>query len=277
MRAFPRERRSPGDRWARSVTDWNPALYRRFEAERTRPAIELLARVPAQTAVRCAVDLGCGPGNSTELLAARFPGAALLGLDNSPAMIDEARQRLPGARFELGDIATWSPAVPPDLIFANAALQWVPDQARLLPRLMGLLAPGGVLAVQVPDNLDEPSHRLMRETSVAGAWAARIGDPGAVRAPRLPVGQVYDLLSPHATEVDVWRTIYQHPVPSARAIVDWLLSTGLRPFLEPLPEAEREAFLADYEARIAAAYPVRADGLRLLAFPRLFYVARRPT
>jgi trans-aconitate 2-methyltransferase len=257
------------------TNDWNPALYTRFEAERTRPAIELLARVPADVGVQFACDLGCGPGNSTELVAARYPGAQVVGLDNSPAMLEQARQRLPQLRFDLADIETWQPAQAAQLIFANAALQWVPDQAALLPRLMGLLAPGGVLAVQVPDNLDEPSHRLMRETAASGPWAAQIGDPGAVRAPRLPVGAVYDLLAPHAESIDLWHTIYQHPMPTARAIVDWLRGTGLRPFLAPLGDAQRAAFLADYEARIAAAYPARADGLRLLAFPRLFYVARR--
>ena len=258
------------------MADWDPALYRRFEGERTRPAVELLARVPLDAhAVRHAADLGCGPGNSTELVAARFPAAAVTGIDNSPAMLEAAAKRLPGLRFERADIGTWVPREAPQLVFANAALQWLPDQERQLPRLMGLLAPGGVLAAQLPDNLDEPSHRLMRETAAAGPWAATIGDPGAVRAPRLPVARVYDLLAPLAASVDVWQTVYQHPVPSARAIVDWLRSTGLRPFLDPLDDAEREAFLADYETRLAAAYPPRADGLRLLAFPRLFFVARR--
>lgn len=256
--------------------DWNPALYTRFEAERTRPAVELLARVPLDAAaVHHAVDLGCGPGNSTELVAARFPAAAVTGIDNSPAMLEAAARRLPAHRFELADIAGWVPATPPQLIFANAALQWLPDQERQLPRLLGLLAPGGVLAVQVPDNLDEPSHRLMRETAAAGPWAAAIGDPGAVRSPRLPPSRIYDLLAPRAEFVDVWQTVYRHPMPSPRAIVDWLRSTGLRPFLDPLDAVQREAFLRDYEARIDAAYPARADGLRLLAFPRLFFVARR--
>jgi trans-aconitate 2-methyltransferase len=258
------------------MSDWNPALYTRFEAERTRPAVELLARVPLEAgAVHVAVDLGCGPGNSTELVAQRFPAAAVTGIDNSSAMLQAAAQRLPGHRFELADIGRWSPAAPPQLIFANAALQWLPDQDAQLPRLFALLSPGGVLAVQVPDNLDEPSHRLMRETAAAGPWAAKIGDAGALRSPRLPAPRIYDLLAPQAEFVDVWQTVYQHPMPSARAIVDWLRSTGLRPFVEPLDEPEREAFLRDYEARIAAAYPARADGLRLLAFPRMFFVACR--
>ena len=255
------------------MADWNPALYSRFEDERTRPAADLLARVPLQ-APRLAVDLGCGPGNSTELIVQRYPGARVIGTDNSPAMIEAARQRLPGAAFELSDITNWQPAEPPDLIYANAALQWVPDHAHLLPRLLAALAPGGVLAVQMPDNLDEPSHVLMRETAAEPRFATAIGDADQLRARVLTVAGYYDLLAPLA-DVDVWRTIYQHPMDDASAIVQWLRSTGLRPFLDPLAPALQEAYLAAYQRRIDAAYPARADGRRLLAFPRLFIVARR--
>src|SRR5438128_7425023 len=142
------------------MADWNPALYRRFEDERTRPARDLLARVPLD---RCALayDLGCGPGNSTELIVERFPQARVVGLDNSPAMLESARKRLPGTPFELADISQWQPAEAPDLIYSNATLQWVPDHKALMPRLFSLLAPGGVLAVQMPDNLQDPSPRAM--------------------------------------------------------------------------------------------------------------------
>jgi trans-aconitate 2-methyltransferase len=247
------------------MADWNPALYRRFEDERTRPAAELLARVPLQ-APRLAVDLGCGPGNSTELIMQRYPGATVIGTDNSPAMIEAARQRLPGLVVELSDIADWHPAEPPDLVYANASLQWVPDHARL--------APGGVLAVQMPDNLEEPTHRLMRETAADARFAAAVGDADKLRARILTVADYYDLLSPMA-DVDVWRTAYQHPMADATAIVHWLRSTGLRPFLDALTPALQADYLAEYQRRIDIAYPPRADGRRLLAFPRLFIVARR--
>ncbi|HWT18273.1 MAG TPA: methyltransferase domain-containing protein, partial [Variovorax sp.] len=138
------------------MLDWNPALYRRYEDERTRPAQELLARVPLPEAARV-VDLGCGPGNSTELLANRFPKAQVVGTDNSEAMLASARERLPQARFELSDIATWAPREAPDLIYANASLQWVPDHETLIPRLFDALASGGVLAIQMPDNREEPT------------------------------------------------------------------------------------------------------------------------
>ncbi|MBN9369504.1 MULTISPECIES: trans-aconitate 2-methyltransferase [unclassified Hydrogenophaga] len=258
------------------MADWNPALYSRYEDERTRPARELLARVPLATP-RWVVDLGCGPGNSTELLVQRFPDARVTGIDNSPAMLESARQRLPGVAFSLADIASWRPEGAPDLIYANAALQWVPGHEALFPRLFALLAPGGVLAVQMPDNLDEPSHRLMRETAAQPRFATAIGDASRVREPRRPITTYYDLLAGDAERVDAWHTVYQHRMDSAAAIVEWVSATGLRPFIDPLDAAQRSDFLADYQGRIAAAYPTRADGRRLLAFPRLFVVAQRPS
>ena len=260
------------------MLDWNPALYGRYEDERTRPAAELLARVPLSGATR-AVDLGCGPGNSTELVARRFPGAEVLGIDNSEAMLAAARERLPAARFEAGDIARWTPAADaaPDLIYANAALQWVPDHEVLIPRLFAALAPGGVLAVQMPDNRAEPTHRLMREVAAQPTWREAVGDADRLRTELLPLAGYYDLLARDAAAVDVWHTIYQHPLASPAAIVDWVRATGLKPFVDRLTPELRASYLAEYERRVDAAYPVRADGRRLLAFPRMFIVARKAT
>lgn len=254
--------------------DWNPSLYLRYADERTRPARELLARVPLEAAAT-AVDLGCGPGNSTELIAGRFPAADLLGIDTSEAMLAQARERLPAARFSRGDIA----ALPADrrfgLVYSNAALQWLPDHETLFPRLFGLVEPGGVFAAQMPDNLDEPSHRAMRDTAREGPWAAKIGDADEVRARLLPAERYYDLLAREASAVDIWRTTYHHVMESPDAIVEWLSATGLRPFLDPLDEGERAGFLASYRTRLDAGYPALADGRRLLRFPRLFIVARK--
>ncbi len=253
---------------------WDPALYRRFEDQRTRPARDLLAAVPLARA-RTAVDLGCGPGNSTELLVQRFPDAAITGLDSSDAMLASARERLPGVAFVAGDIAAWSPGEAPDLIYANAALHWVPDHEQLVPRLLGSLAPGGVLAVQVPDNRDEPSHRLMREVAAAGPWAARLdGASDAMRV--LPAGMYYDMLVGAGAAVEMWRTVYHHPLDGPGAIVDWVRSTGLQPFLKRLAAEEQAAFCAQYQAALDAAYPAQRDGKRLLRFPRLFLIATAP-
>lgn len=256
------------------MADWNPALYLRFAQERTRPASDLLARVEHTGPTRV-VDLGCGPGNSTELLVQRFPQAHVLGVDNSAAMLTQARERLPDLAFDQADIADWAPSQAPDLIYANAALQWVGGHAQLIPRLFTTLAPGGVLAVQMPDNFNEPSHRLMREVAALPQFAPHIDAKVAAGRAILGIHDYYDLLAPLARQVDVWHTIYQHPMADAHAIVQWLRSTGLKSFVDPLPEALQSAFLEEYERRVALAYSTRADGLRLLAFPRLFIVAKR--
>ncbi|HVJ40759.1 MAG TPA: trans-aconitate 2-methyltransferase [Dongiaceae bacterium] len=256
------------------MADWNAELYRQFERERTRPAEDLLARIALADPSHM-VDLGCGPGNSTELLVRRFPAATVTGLDTSEDMLASAAARLPSCRFIKADIASWQPGQRPDLLYANASLQWVPDHQALFPKLLAMLAPGGVLAVQMPDNFDEPSHRLMRQVAAEGPWSALIGNAAAQRVKRLPLPEYYDLLAPRAAEIDIWRTIYHHPMPSAEAIVDWVRATGLRPFLDPLPAPQQTAFLAAYLEKIDGAYAPRADGNRLLAFPRMFMVARR--
>jgi trans-aconitate 2-methyltransferase len=255
-----------------SPTDWSPATYLKFEDERTRPARDLLAQVRSD-GVRKIVDVGCGPGNSTELLTARYPEAEIIGLDNSPAMLEEARRRLPRVRFESADADVWVPDGDVGLVFANAIYQWVPRHLEHLPRVLAALPTGATLAVQMPDNLSEPTHRLMREVAVAGPWRERLA--GAARDP-LPVAAVYyDAFKPIASRIDIWRTAYHHVLPNAVAIVEFVRSTGLRPFVDPLSDAERKEFLALYTARIAAAYRPLADGNVLLAFPRLFLVIER--
>jgi trans-aconitate 2-methyltransferase len=253
---------------------WNAAQYLKFEDERTRPARDLLARVPLETARRV-IDLGCGPGNSTELLVERFGTSAVSGLDSDPDMLEKARARLPATGFLQADLESWRPNEKVDLLFANAVFQWLPGHLDLLAALIEHLAPGGVLAVQMPDNLDEPSHLAMEESGAAGPWAGRFAGARLRRAP-LPAPSVYlDRLQGPSVRVDVWHTIYYHPMADAAAIVEWVKGTGLRPYLDALDAADRPAFLADYEARIARAYPPMADGRRLLAFPRLFLVAVR--
>lgn len=247
--------------------------YVQFEDERTRPVRDLLAAVP-QTPIRTAVDIGCGPGNSTEALMARAPGATIRGLDASADMIEAARKRLPGLRFETADIAAWDEPGTYDVILANAVLQWLPAHETLFPKLVGKLAPGGHLAVQMPDNLDEPAHRLMREVAATGPWAEKL--KGVERTERFDARHYYALLSPLCSRVDVWRTTYYHPLRGgADAVVEWFKGSALRPFLAALDDDERSAFLARYREAIAVGYPALDDGTVLLPFPRLFIVATR--
>ncbi|HEY2022650.1 trans-aconitate 2-methyltransferase [Paraburkholderia sp.] len=257
----------------RPQADWQAKQYMLFENERTRPVRDLLAAVPTDR-VRRAVDIGCGPGNSTEVLAARLPGATVSGIDSSADMIAAARRRLPTVSFELGDISTWNTHERYDVILANAVLQWVPDHERVMPALLEKLAGGGSLAVQMPDNLEEPAHRLLREVAGDGPWAPRLD--GVERTVRHGAEWYYALLRPLCERVDVWRTTYHHPLAGgADAVVEWFKGSALRPFLAALDDRERTTFLQRYRDEIANAYPALTDGTVLLPFPRLFIVATR--
>jgi trans-aconitate 2-methyltransferase len=250
---------------------WDDVQYRKFIDARTRPAAELLARVPLAAAARV-LDLGCGPGNSTELLAQRWPGARVTGVDNSAEMLTSARAALPRLEFVFADVAEFRPEVAVDVSFSNATLQWLPDHPQLFPQLLECVREGGALAVQMPYNYEEPSHRAMREVG-----REFIADLATVRAfsPLLAVDAYYDLLAPRCAALDLWQTRYEHVMADPAAIVEWVKGTGLRPYLEALPAGTRDAFLARYTEAIASAYPARADGKRLFSFPRLFMVAIR--
>lgn len=251
---------------------WSAEQYLKFEDERTRPARDLLAQVPLGEAGHV-FDLGCGPGNSTELLIERFGAAAVTGLDSDDDMLAKARKRLPDTPFLKADLASWTPPQPADLLYANAVFQWLPDHLSVLARLMDHLTPGGVLAVQMPDNLDQPTHLLMEETGAAGPWKEAFAG-GRLRRAHLPSPAGYmERLSPKASRVDVWHTIYYHPMANAEAIVEWVKGTGLRPYLAAAGTENEAAFLADYTDRIRQAFPPMADGRVLLKFPRFFVVA----
>ncbi|MCU6671520.1 trans-aconitate 2-methyltransferase [Enterobacteriaceae bacterium H4N4] len=250
------------------MIDWNPSLYLQYGAERTRPAVELLSRISLDD-VTDVVDLGCGPGNSTALLRQRWPSAHITGVDNSPAMLAEARAALPECRFIEADIRHFRPAHALSIIYANASLQWIGDHYDLLPHLVSLLKINGVLAIQMPDNALEPTHVLMREVAFEQDYPDR-------RRPALPgVHAYYDILADAGCDVDIWRTTYYHQMSSHQAIIDWVSATGLRPWLQDLNESEQKQYLHRYHQLLQEQYPLQENGQILLAFPRLFIVARR--
>lgn len=257
-------------------TAWDPSQYLRFSDHRLRPAIDLLARVPLE-APRTAVDLGCGPGTSTRLLRERWPDAELSGIDDSRAMLDRAASQwgdaAPASWLE-ADLNTWQPDAPLDLVFTNAALQWLPDHAALMPRLMSLLAPGGVLAVQMPRNGMAVSHSAQKTVVHGGPWRDRLL-PHLREAPVAEPARYYDLLAPWCSSIDLWESEFTQVLQGENAVLEWTRGSSLRPLLEPLEPDERVAFEAQYRQILADAYPRRADGTTLYPFRRLFFVAVR--
>ena len=252
---------------------WDPERYLAFADHRTRPAIELLARV-ALEAPHEVVDLGCGPGNSTGLLAKRWPEAALTGVDSSSEMLEQARASGVRARWVHADIAGWAPEQPCDLIYSNAALHWLPDHAVLFARLLTALRPGGVLAVQMPRNFQAPSHVLLRETAGSGPWADRLGAVVRWEPVREPAWY-YDLLAGRCASVDIWEAEYLQVLEGADPMLGWVRGSALRPVIEALDTPQYAAFEAAYAGRLREAYPRRSDGRTLFPFRRLFIVAVR--
>jgi trans-aconitate 2-methyltransferase len=256
------------------MADWSAEQYLKFEDERTRPSRDLLAQVPLADA-RKVVDIGCGPGNSTALLVERWPHAEVIGVDTSADMLRQARERLPRQTFIEANIAHWAPPPDTDVLFANAIFQWVPGHLRQLQRLLGALPRGGVLAVQMPDNLDEPAHVLMRDVAYQEPWRTTLADAAQLRDGLPKPGVYYDALGPLCARLEIWHTVYNHVLDDAAAIVEWVKGTGLRPFVDPLDPLDRKHYLAEYTARIAASYRPQADGKVLLRFPRIFILAVR--
>lgn len=256
----------------KTAHDWSAAQYLKFADERTQPASDLLARVPLQCPKRV-VDLGCGPGNSTAVLESRYPNAHLTGMDSSPDMIRKARSALPHLDFTVEDLLSYTPDKPVDLFFSNAVFQWLGRDQRfsIIKKLMQTQPPGGVFAFQVPDNLMEPSHVLMRETAENGPWAETLANVGrdTFQTPR----EVYDHLKPGCSKVDIFHITYYHCLENHAAIIEWVKGTGLRPYLDPLSAEEKESFLSEYMKRLEKAYPSTYDGRVLLPYPRLFVLA----
>ena len=248
---------------------WNAGQYLKFAEERTRPCRDLAARVKVMNPRRV-IDLGCGPGNSTEVLAGRWPDAEITGLDSSPAMIETARQSQPRHSWVMGDVGEWAACDGErfDVVFSNAAMQWVPDHAVLFPRL---LARANALAIQMPGNVNAPAHQLMRELAASHGFHDKVREWHAHDE-----SFYYDVLASRAARLDIWVTEYLHVLSDAEAIVEWYKGTGLRPFLEALDDdAARERFLAEYTELVRAHYLPRADGRVLFPFRRIFVVAYR--
>jgi trans-aconitate 2-methyltransferase len=253
---------------------WDAGVYLRFANERTQPSIDLIQRINLAHPRRI-IDLGCGPGNSTEPLRQRWIDAEVIGLDSSAPMIEAARKAYPNRTWLTGDAATWKSEEPFDLVFSNAMLQWLPDHPRICRQWFDQVAPGGALAVQIPAHYDLSMNREIVEVSKDLVWNDRMQ---AARASlkREPPSLYYDALEPVAAHIDLWETIYHHILPGPQAVLDWFRGTGLRPYLEALStDEERQRFERLLLEKYEAAYPRRAGGQVLFPFRRLFFVAYR--
>jgi trans-aconitate 2-methyltransferase len=253
---------------------WSPSQYLKFSQPRLRPAIDLLARVPCEEP-HCVYDLGCGAGNVTAALAARWPHASIIGVDSSAAMLAQASRALPQVRWVQHSLADWHADTPADVIYSNAALHWLPHHDELFPALVNALSPGGVLAIQMPRNFSAPSHTLIAATARAGPWSSRL-EPLLGAAPVAGPQDYYALLAPLASSLDIWESEYLQVLSGDDPVMEWTKGTWLVQFLDRLDPAERIAFEADYARRLRAAYPPRADGTTLFPFRRLFIVLRKP-
>lgn len=251
---------------------WNSEQYLKFKAERTQPAIDLANRITIQSPTDI-IDIGCGPGNSTEILKKRYPNAAVTGADNSENMLETAKEKYPDIEFILCDASRDLGRLCGkfDIVFSNACIQWVPDHPKLLREMMSLLKEGGELAVQVPMNFDEPIHKIIGETVSSEKWRDKFNEPRHFYT--LTPEKYYNILAEISSDFSMWQTTYFHRMKSHSDIMEWYKSTGLRPYLEALSPADKEKFEKDIFTEVEKAYPKQANGEIIFRFPRLFFKA----
>ncbi|MCF6320772.1 MAG: trans-aconitate 2-methyltransferase [Rhizobiaceae bacterium] len=254
------------------MAHWDPAQYLQFKKDRLRPAEELLGRIGIENP-QLIVDLGCGPGTTTRLLGEKFGAATLVGVDNSGEMIAKAQVEYPRGEYLHCAVEEWKPDKRVDLIFANAVLHWVPNHQELIVKFAKALNAGGALAIQMPDNLDEPSHRAIAQVAGSRRWKGLLAEQLSARTQLSTAGEYYDWLARDFEAVDIWRTTYCHVMPGHEHIVEWVKGAALTPFLSVLNDREQEQFLSDYLEKIRAAYRVQGDGSVIYNFPRLFMTA----
>ena len=256
------------------MSDWNAKHYLKYEQQRTRAANDLVAGIQLDSPSQI-VDLGCGPGNSTQLLRNRWPLAKVTGVDHSDTMIAAAKQSYPDQAWCTADIREWSTQTTVDLVYCNAALHWLTDHEAIVPHLFSQVAAGGALAFQIPSHTIPLVRQLIHDVSRDAAWTQRMEGPRTRLTMQRPQFY-YDVLSKAANAVDIWETEYHHVLDSPRAIVDWMASTGLRPFLAALDcDSERANFTSQLQQQVDEAYETRNDGKVLFPFRRTFVIAYR--
>jgi trans-aconitate 2-methyltransferase len=252
------------------MSAWNPDLYLRFKSERTQPSIDLVSRIELDSP-KAIVDVGCGPGNSSAVLRRRWARSHIVGIDSSEAMIEKAKRDYPEIEWRLGDAAALEGEY--DLVFSNAALQWIPDHENLLPRLMSRVRSGGALASQIPMFKDMPLNLAIEAVASRSRWCEATRICAGLFTYREPAFY-YRLLSGLAARIDMWTTSYYHVLDSRSALVDFCRSTGLKPYLDRLSsDSERADFEGELFDELESRYELQSDGKVLFPFDRQFFVA----
>lgn len=254
------------------MKDWNPEQYSKFMKERTLPAIDLASRLDVKNPQKI-LDLGCGTGNSTQLLKDKFPFAKIIGADNSQAMLEEARRLHPDIEFIFFDgSGDFSPLGNDfDIVFSNACIQWIPDHNSLIPKLMSILKTGGMLAVQAPMQSEHPVQQLIQKLAFSDKWAKKIKNPRSLNT--LTQGRYFDILASITSDFSIWKTVYGHRMPDHQSIIEWYKGTGLRPYLAQLSDEDALKFEAELLEKVTSTYPVHSNGEVLFKFPRIFFTA----
>ena len=258
------------------MVDWNSEQYLMFKNERTQPSIDLANRINIDNPKRI-IDIGCGPGNSTQVLAKKFPNAYILGVDNSSNMIETAKKDYPNIDFKTCDVSKDLSMINTDfdVIFSNACIQWIPNHNQLLKNMIGLLKTGGTLAVQTPMNYEEPIHKIISEVSTNEKWKSKFTNSRIFY--NLTQSEYFDLLSEISSEFSMWETVYCHKLKSHKDIMKWYGSTGLRPYFNVLSDDQKNTFEQDIFERVVEEYPIQKNGNVIFRFPRFFFIATPKT
>ena len=256
------------------MKDWNSSLYLKFKKERTQPSVDLVKRIDIVNPKKI-IDIGCGPGNSTKVLADRFPNAEILGVDYSDDMLKKAKLNHPDIDFKKFDACekSWDLDTDYDIVFSNACIQWIPDHRELLPKMMGLLKDGGVMAVQIPLQRSQPVHHIVKSVAKSAKWSGKFDFERPFYI--LDEGEYFDILSEISKDFTMWQTTYYHRLCSHQDIVEWYKSTGMKPYLDVLDDQDKNEFISDIYSELIKEYKVQQNGEIIFKFPRLFFIAKK--
>ncbi|HEY8421629.1 MAG TPA: methyltransferase domain-containing protein [Thermoclostridium sp.] len=254
--------------------DWNSKQYLKFKTERTQPAIDLVNRINVDNPGKI-LDVGCGPGNSTQVLYSKYPNSYILGIDISEEMLNAARKEYPNLDFKICDAGKDLSQLDGDydIVFSNACIQWIPDHERLLTDMLNLLKKNGVLAVQIPMNFNEPIHKIIEEVTSSEKWKKYFAEQRIFYT--LSQSEYYDILSEISGEFCIWETVYYHVMKSHNEILEWYRGTGLRPYLSVLPDNMKKEFEDEIMENLVQRYPRQRNGDIIFRFPRFFFIARK--